>query len=143
LTLYFIVGKRICWEEVKSMTFAGNLLGHFPENKLPPKTPRTPSEREKHELVEYLIKADPQNYSDQPEVARELVDHSWIAVFDDHEYGKAMVVIWEGSTSYVQAFLWIRGINSGEEHLPLGEIDWHDGKHEPTLERVEIDTTLP
>ena len=50
-----------------------------------------------------------------------------------------MVVIYDGGPYQTETYTWIRDINPGEENVPIGQINWQDGNHEPKLHRdVEI-----
>jgi hypothetical protein len=107
--------------------------------------PRKPTEQEKRELAEYVIEnkyRDPSEDERQDEM--DAVDNNaYIAVFDDYitgspgYSGKVMTVVWDGSPSFTETYIWERHTLPDEEHTSLGQIDWHDGKHEPKLEKVE------
>lgn len=110
--------------------------------------PRKPTEAEKKELLEFVIankylKAP--TAEERQDEADTIEDNAYIAVFDDYVTcspgyaGKVMVIVWDGSPSFTQTFTWERSVLPGEEHTPLGQIDWHDGKHEPKLENVTIE----
>lgn len=110
--------------------------------------PRKPTEDEKKELLELVI-AD--KYRQEPaaeereDEAEAIKNGAWVAVFDDYitdgpgYAGKVMVVVWGGSPSFTQTFIWKRDILPGEEHTPWGQIAWHDGRHEPKLTLVELE----
>lgn len=74
---------------------------------------RLPTVGEKKELVEYVVNAkyvDP-TPADWGEEA-EYLEHIWIVVFDDYctdgpgYAGKLMVVVWGGSPSFTETFIW-------------------------------------
>lgn len=100
--------------------------------------PRKPTEEEKKQLLNYLVEHD--NF-DREDIEI-TVDSAFIAVFDDYTSGgpgysgKVMVVVYDGHPSETETYLWQRERNEGEEDLPSGQINWHDGKHEPKMERV-------
>lgn len=100
--------------------------------------PRKPTEAEKKELIKYHIEDD--NWED--ETAEPVVGGAYIAVFDDYVSGgpgysgKVMVVVYDGDPSQTETYIWQRETNEGEDNLPMGQINWLDGKHEPKLKRV-------
>ena len=107
--------------------------------------PRKPTEAEKNELVTYLLVNDYANDKDEREQVEGFVKSAAIAVFDDYisggpgYAGKIMVVIYDGGPYQTETYTWIRDINPGEENVPIGQINWQDGNHEPKLHRdVEI-----
>ncbi len=77
--------------------------------------PRNPTQDEKDQLVQYLWL---KNYKDPTETDKEqeqdFVEKAAIAVFDHYTTdspgysGKVMVVVWAGSPSQTQTFIWHR-----------------------------------
>ncbi|HVB25717.1 MAG TPA: hypothetical protein VNG51_27520 [Ktedonobacteraceae bacterium] len=113
--------------------------------------PRKPTEEEKAELLECIIKEKYINPPSEEERADEagMVDNAAIAVFDKYitdgpgYAGKVMVVVWSGSPTFTETYTWERPFLEGEEKIPVGQINWHDGKHEPRLKREYIEQAEP
>lgn len=113
--------------------------------------PRKPTEGEKKELLEHLIFEKYLN-EPSPETRQEEFDtinnNAYIAVFDDYitdgpgYAGKVMVVVWSGAPEFTETYYWPRPILPEDKDKLMGEIDWHDGKHEPKLDRVFIEEML-
>lgn len=75
--------------------------------------PRKPNQEEIEQLVRYeLERQSDHNDAEEVEMARLLVDRSYISVFDHYitdcpgYAGKLMVVVWPGAPSLYQAFIW-------------------------------------
>jgi hypothetical protein len=105
--------------------------------------PRKPTDAEKKELLDFLIG---EGYIEKPDEDEDLFDGSiYAAVFDDYitggpgYAGKVMVVVWDGSPSFTETYYWPRPFLTEDDHKLIGEIDWHDGKHEPKIEKVKIE----
>jgi hypothetical protein len=109
--------------------------------------PRKPNEAEIIDLLDFIVpnkyaNPTPEDYGEESDA---IDSSAYIAVFDDYitdgpgYAGKVMVVIWSGSPSFTETYIWERDVLPGEEHTPLGQIDWHDGKHEPKLEKITIE----
>src|SRR5947209_6231750 len=97
--------------------------------------PRTPTEQEKKELLDYLQE---EGSIEAPDEGEDLFDGTmYAAVFDGYitdgpgYAGRVMVVTWSGSPSFTDTYIWSRPILPEDKGKLMGQIDWHDGKHEP------------
>ncbi len=104
---------------------------------------RKPTEQEKKELVDYLVK---EGYIEAPEPDEDLFDGTiYAAVFDNYitdgpgYAGRVMVVVWSGAPEFTETYIWRRPILPEDEDKLMGEIDWLDGKHEQYIEKVVLD----
>ena|SRR5579872_785964 len=113
--------------------------------------PRKPTEEEKKELLECLIE-EKYTYPPSKEEREDdagSIENASIAVFDHYTtdspgyQGKVMVVVWSGSPTFTETYTWESPFLEGEEKIPVGQINWHDGKHEPRLKREYIEQAEP
>lgn len=109
--------------------------------------PRKLTETVKKELLELVIA---NKYLKEPSVEErqdeaDCIEHTSIVVFDDYitdgpgYAGKVMVVVWGGSPSFTETYIWEPPILPEDKGKPWGQIDWDDGKHKPKLEKVMIE----
>ena len=90
--------------------------------------PGVPTDEEKKQLVEFLLRnEDPELYdegrvdAEYRQEKQEVVKEACIAVFDNYATytpgysGKAMIVIWPAGLEYTQAYTWYR--DGSKEYL--------------------------
>lgn len=92
---------------------------------------RLPNDKEKQELLEHVIKnkyvGEPTKEEIQDE--KDCIDGVWVCVFEDYitdgpgYAGPIMVVVWGGSPSFVEAFIWQSEEFGGEKILTKVEIE--------------------
>ncbi len=91
--------------------------------------PRKPTEKEKQELVEFLLTHDYENNENERENVVGYVENAVIAVFDNYTTsspgysGKLMVVVYDGDPNQTETYIWQRE-------------NWIDEKEEKKLHRV-------
>jgi hypothetical protein len=105
---------------------------------------RIPTELEKKELIDYLVEV---GQIDPPEPDEDLFNGTiYAAIFDNYitdgpEYsGRVMVVVWSGAPEFTETYIWSRLMLPEDYGKDLEQIDWLDGKHEPRIKKIEIDT---
>ncbi len=91
--------------------------------------PRKPTEKEKQELVEFLLSKGYENAENERENIVGYVENAAIAVFDDYitsspgYSGKLMVVVYDADPNQTETYIWQRE-------------NWIDETQEKTLHRV-------
>ncbi len=91
---------------------------------------RLPTELEKEELLKYVVNAKyieptPADWGEEAV----YLDSIWITVFDDYitdgpgYAGRVMVVVWGGSPSFTETFIWESEEFRGEKKLTKVEIE--------------------
>ena len=105
--------------------------------------PRKPTEAEKKELIDYLVEI---GQIEPPEPDEDLFNGSiYAAVFDNYitdspgYSGKVMVVVWSGAPEFTETYIWTRLLLPEDFDKDMEQIDWHDGKHEPRIKKLQID----
>ncbi len=109
--------------------------------------PRTPNEQEKKELIDYLVES---GQIEPLEPDEDLFNGKiYAAVFDNYitdspgYSGKVMVVVWSGAPEFTETYIWTRLMlpeDFDKFDKDMEQINWDDGKHEPRIKKVEIDT---
>ena len=112
--------------------------------------PRKPTNKEKKELVTYILFDEfvKSSYSGEDKKAVEgLVEQSAIAVFDHYitdspgYAGKVMVVVWSGDPAYTDTYIWDREYESGKVNIPVRDTrSPEEGHYTTKIRRVKTGT---